>query len=227
MADYKQPLQVIDFPRATLTTLSPGSDRERATLVWSVLNNNPRLTCWTRVADDKDKGRIQAGIGIVAMLAMLDRMEAVFTGSPNQREAMDVVGMNKDAQGNLVDRTKIMTSRVLFGKNADGICWISLVSSDDSRPRIVFNYGAFDWHPFRKGNGDEFTAEEISQLHAVSMVRYLRETFLKHDKGVTPEEKKAMSESRQKGTPNRSDNNSYAPKPKANSDFSDLSDFSL
>lgn len=227
MANYDQPLQVLDFPRATMFTQSPGSDKERASLVWSVLNNNPRLTCWTRVADDKDKGRIQAGIGIVAMLAMLDRMEVVYSGPAGEKEAVDVLGANKDAAGNFIDRNKIMTSRVLFGKDADGICWISLVSNDESRPRIAFKFGAFEWHPLRKGNGEEFTATEISQIHALSIVKYLKETFLKHDKGVTPEEKKAASEARQKNFTNRQENRRPAqqrPAEKPMSDFNE-SDF--
>lgn len=230
MADYQQPLQVLDFPRASMYTLAPGSDRERASLVWSVLNGNPRLTCWTRVPDDKDKGRIQAGIGITAMLAMLSRMEEIYKGAPDDRNAMDVLGANKDASGNLIDRTRVMTSRVLFGKNADGICWISLVSADESRPRIVFNFGAFEWHPLRKRNGEEFTASEISQVHALSVVEYLRNSFLKLDKGVTPEEKKAMSESRQKGNTNSQNRTSsysqQSSSPKIMNEFNE-NDFNL
>lgn len=212
---FSTPLEILEFPRASLFTPAPETERERASCQFSILNNNPRISVWPRVPSDTIKAPIAAGFGTPSMLRLLDAMEEIYKGPRGTREACTVEGYPEDENGKGgPDRRKIVKSEVIYGRDDEGICWISVVSRQQERPKLIFKYTGDFFHNFRKGDGSDFAPDEASQRHAIGNVRYLRAQYEKHDAGVTPEQKKAFADSRKSRQGGGQNNNDYAPKPK-------------
>lgn len=219
MANFDTPLDILDFPRAALFTQAPGSDRDRASFNAGMFNNNPRFTVWTRVAEDmagRKKGKIDAGIGILAMRAILDQMEAIFSGPAGGRNDAGTLVRNRDEDTGDQAPGNHLGSVLYFGKSKEGICWVSLWDAeDDTRPRIVFQFTGFEYHPFKDGSGQPFSDVQMSQIHALAWVRYLRDAFTQADKGQTPEQRKAQSEAwKARKNGGKGSNQSFQSRPK-------------
>lgn len=216
MSDYKPPLNVLEFPRATLYTPAPGTDNERASLGWSLLNDNPRVTVWTR-SDDKEKGPITAGIGHEALEGILSEARKLFESGQVDTLAFDNLTSLRADETSRSER--VIKSSLMFGRDPDGICFISLISSDDSRPQIVFPFKGLEWHVGRR-KSKPFTAAENSTIQAIAMVNYIGKCMSGAIRGQTREERQAMTEQRKA----RRDK-SYQAKPGARTqpenDFSD------
>lgn len=189
---FKTPLDVLEFPRATLYTPAPGVDNERSSLNWSTLNGQPRVTVWTRV-DDKEKGPIQAGIGHEYIQGILGAAEELYRSGKIDTIAFDNMKNNPGEDGRAGER--VISSTLMFGRDEEGVCFVSLTSNDDSRPRIIFPFTGFVWHKPRRKSGP-IPASELSTIQAVSMISYLRDCFSKSVKGQTREELKEISERR-------------------------------
>lgn len=194
MSDFQTPIDALEFPRATLYTPAPGVENERASFGWSLFNGNPRITVWTRV-DDKEKGPISAGIGHEALEAIFDQAEQIF-GTPGLIDtiAADTMIPPKRDDGNEA-RQKVLGSTFYFGRGENGMCFFTLKSGDADRPEIVFEFRAFEWHPMRR-KSKPYTEEEMSSIHALAIVRYLRKALFGNIKGQTREERRAQAEAR-------------------------------
>lgn len=194
MSDFALPLDVLEFPRATLYTQAPGVENERASFGWSLLNGNPRITVWTRV-DDKEKGPITGGIGPEVIEGIFDQIEALFA----DQDRVDVLGFDCLVQAKRDDgqmtRDKKLAATFYAGRGEDGLCFFSMKSADTDRPEIIFQFRAFEWHPMRR-RSKPLSDAEISMIHGVSMVKYLRKALSTGIRGQTREERKAISEAR-------------------------------
>lgn len=203
MSNNKFSGSIYEFPRASLFAPAPETERERSSLQWSILNGNPRISVWTRVPSDSAfRGPIAAGFGVTSMEMLLNAMEQIYSGPNNKREAYTVEGFPENSDGEKVNgpRQKIIKSTVKYGKDENGICWIAVEDNINDRPKLVFKFVDEFFHHFRI-EGQEISESEASQRQAVGIVRYLRTRFAQHDRGVTPEEKKAFSDSRKQGRP--------------------------
>lgn len=214
-AANRGPLDVLEFPMASLFTPAPGSDRDRASLNWSILNGNPRISVWTRVQGEKSP--IQGGIGGPAMQALLDDMEDCYLGNGRKKRKFDVMTRPKTEDGSTTgEYRKVLACTVKYGiDEEDGLCWIMVESADDSRAKIVFKYRGFEWHPMATDEG-ALSEPAASRVHALASVRYLRQIFIQHSKGQTQEERKARAEqfkARKNGGQSGGQRSSYQAKP--------------
>ena len=191
MTTYTTPLDVLEFPRLSMYTAAPGVERERSSLGWSLLNSNPRCTVWTRV-DDKEKGPIQAGIGVEALQAIYDEAMRIFS---NETVVDTFVAdtAKRDEQSNNFE--KVVTSTLALGRGDDGLCFIGLKSSDPSRPEIIFQFKGYEYHPFRRKSG-AISESEMSSIHARAYMHALKSALLENPRGQTQEERKAAAERR-------------------------------
>ncbi len=191
--------QIHEFPWASLYTPTPGKDRERSSLNWSILNGNPRVTVWTRIDDEevakgKKKGPIQAGFGQAIIMDVLDEAESFF-----ETDAVDTLAwdnsVNAKSETEQSGFEKVIGTTLIIGRQEDGLCYIGLKSADTSRPELMFYFKGFDWHnPRRKSS--PVTDAERSKRHALATIRYLRSSIQNHMRGQTPEERRAQSEAR-------------------------------
>lgn len=191
--NFQSDFKSFDFPRASLFTQAPEAEKERSSFQWSVFNGNPRITVWTRVPSDKDKPPISVGIGMTAFMELTAAMEAIFRGPPGGAEAMVTNGYPKDLDPSQTSRQMVPLSTLRYGRDAEGICWVSLESNTEDRPKIVFRWTGNNFHNFRDKSGP-LTQDVASQRQAIGDMNYLRTVMTNHDRGVTPEERKAFTE---------------------------------
>lgn len=232
MADqFSTPLNVIEFPRATLFVQAPGMENDRSSMNFSMLNENPRITVWTRV-DDKDKGPIQAGIGQEYIKGIFGQIKTFFESDIVDTLAFDNLKPSEGEDGRPGER--VIRSTFMAGRDEEGLCFYSLTSSDDSRPKIIFPFRGMEWHKPRR-RSTPFSPRELSTIHAVSWTDYIERCFNGQIKGQTPEERKAISEARKArrggGSYNRGGGGNFQSKPSQQNrvavDLGDTSDFAF
>ena len=195
---------VIDIDRCQLYTQAPGSETDRSSLLWQMYNANtgmgwnPRITVWTRVAGDEKKPPITAAMNIVSAHTLIDLIEQACSEEPGWRAPA------LTCEGNKYDRdTKEklpgihVLSKVLVGKDKDGCVWISVLSDDDTRPRIQFKYGLGDYHHFEHRDGSRYTEAEMSVVAARACVRVLRDAFARYIPLVDDDARKSRAEARE------------------------------
>lgn len=199
MSDFKPTFETLEFPRASSYTPAPGKEKERSSIGWSLFNGNPRITVWTRVDDDKivngkKQGPISAGIGHEYIEGVLGAAIELYKSGDVDVLIYDNM-INPKMDDGSISYEKTVGSSLIFGRGEDGICYYGLKSADESRPVIMFQFNGFEWHVPRRRSAP-LTKEELSTIHAVSMMTYIKEAMLSGIRGQTPEERKAISERR-------------------------------
>lgn len=190
MTTYSTPLDILEFPRLTLFTQAPGTERDRSSFGFSLMNGGPRFTTWTRV-DDKEKGPIAAGIGIEALKAVIIEARRVWSLEKPIQDISAIDTLKRDEESATFD--KVVSSTLVIGRDQDGICFIGLKSADTSRPEIIFHFKGLEYHPFRRKSGP-IPEDEMSAIHANGWLSALEAIVNANVKGQTPEERKAQSE---------------------------------
>lgn len=199
MSDIKPNYETLEFPRASSYTPAPGKEKERSSINWSLFNGNPRITVWTRVDDDKivngkKQGPISAGIGHEYIEGILGAAINLYKSGEVDILIYDNM-INPKMEDGSISYEKVVGSSLIFGRGEDGICYYGLKSADESRPVIMFQFNGFEWHVPRRRN-TPFSKEELSTIHAVSMMTYIKEAMMSGIRGQTPEERKAVAERR-------------------------------
>lgn len=191
MSDFKTPMDILEFPRLSLYTPTPGMDKERSSFGVSLLNKNPRFTVWTRI-DDKENGPIAAGIGPEALEGFVDMCMDI-VNNPDMIDAIAFDTCKPDPDS--TQFAKVVSSTLTFGRGEDGLCFIGLRSADSTRPVLVFQFRAFEWHPFRR-KSKPYTESEMSTIHAKAWLTNMSKSVLSAPAGQTPEQRKALAEQR-------------------------------
>ena len=98
--------------------------------------------------------------------------------------------------------------------------WLSVISEDETRPRIQFKYGLGDYHHFEHKDGTRYTEAEISVVAAKASVRVLRNVLEKYVPYIDEATRKSRAEAREA----RKSRGSNPSKPKVSmpSDFDDI-----
>lgn len=217
-------------------TPAPGKENERASSDWSVFNDSPRLTVWTRVDDaeitatGKAKGPISVSIGYEVFEDLADEIIKFYQSGVKDVRGVENMGRPKNLDGTS-NFEKVHQSTLIYGRGEDGICYYGLQSTDESRPVIMFKFSGFEWHK-PKRRGGSFTEEELSTIHAVGMWKYIKSAMLSGIRGQSPEERKAQAErwkARREGRPANGGGGNSRPKPAADmsSGFGDDGSFSF
>lgn len=195
---------VVEIDRCQMYTQAPGSENERSSLLWQFYNANtgmgwnPRITIWSRVQGDEKKLPISAPMNVVSMTALLDMIERACTLEPGERAgALTCEGNKYDP----VSKDRLpgihVLSRVLVGKDKEGCVWISVLSEDETRPRIQFKYGLGDYHHFIHADGTRYTEAEMSVVAAKAAVKVLREAIAKYLPYIDDEARKSRIDARE------------------------------
>lgn len=152
------------------------SEPRSSKLSWGIYKNqynttNPRITVFTNMASDTARnGVISAPMNPGVMLSFLRIFEGIIMGDKADRGKVTCKTNSRDDQGNSsAAGEKIVMSEVIYGKDEDGTCWISVVAKD--RPRIKFEFGISDYHEIFHGDGTAFTKGEASASAALTAIR--------------------------------------------------------
>lgn len=156
----------------------PG-DNGSPRLVWGARGSNPRLTVYTNESkENKKQNVIYAGMDPVTAMQLLLSFEAILKGPNNVTGKIVNYTAPKTEDGKPGD--KVVLSETLYGKDENGIAWISLIQ--EGKPKIKFEYRPSNWHKFFKkvdGQVTEITESEASVGQAMSTIMVLKKVLFK------------------------------------------------
>lgn len=176
MADFT-PVQraknALDNRKLNLSCKCPADQSKWSSLIWGLYANNPRITVYTGDPSDqgesKGYGKITANLDLPTFYAFLQAMYEVIDSEGEFKTKLE----NKNfifPQGKRSEKP-VNVSDLWFGKDKDGIIWISVTARD--RPKIKFTFGPTEFHNFVNGDGSQASPAKISKLYAKAYVKIL------------------------------------------------------
>lgn len=171
--DTPQKTLIQEMNRYGMFTPAPGVEGKRSRLAWGVLYDNPRITVFTNIPNDKN-GVISAPMNPEIFFTLLDSIEKVALGENNNKGYIECYTAPKTDNGRQSNE-RILLSQVWYGKDENGIVWICLIAAD--RPKIKFEFKISDFHKIFKGDGTQLTESEGSVLECIAKTRGLRAAY--------------------------------------------------
>lgn len=109
----------------------------RARLTWGLINGNPRVTVFTNdPSDTVDNKVIPFNMTYEILFILFDVIEKI---AKNQGEIRRIFKYSRRVYENGKPTDDIVeVSKLLVGKDNDGMCWISVTA--DNRPQIKFEF---------------------------------------------------------------------------------------
>lgn len=151
-----------------------------ARLDWGLFTNNPRITVYTNDPNDQqnENGKIAAHLDARVFMELMQKIYTVVDGPNGYKEKLDC--NNYTFYGGQRSKAPELVSEVWFGKDDDGVVWISVVDAKKrDRPKIKFKIQTPDFHRFVKANGEPFSPGEGSLAATKGYVRLL-ENLMTH-----------------------------------------------
>ena len=159
----------LDNNKLNLTAVN--SKGKKASLLWQLMNNNPRIVVYTNDPDDQTNyGKIPAKIDAPIFFAFMNLIEQAINAPGEFKGKID--NSNFTWNGGKRAETPTVESSLLAGKDADGVVWVAV--SAPSRPQIKFPFINPEFHSFVHKDGTAYSKAETSVLMAKSYLDVLR-----------------------------------------------------
>jgi uncharacterized membrane protein YgcG len=195
MSDFRKERKKIAFDnrKLHLSTPCPTAKGKYSSLQVNLFSNNPRITVYTNDPDDqgesKQYGKITANLDAQVFMVFLGALAKIIDGPAGQEDKVKIENKNFIFPGGKRSESPVVQSELHFGKDAEGVVWVSVTARD--RPRIKFPFGKSDFHTLFHKTGEQYSNGEQSALFARGWVR-LMENMLAHllvTEYVEPEKK--------------------------------------
>lgn len=173
-----------ELEKFQIFTETPGVEGKRSRLGWSSYRGNPRINVFTNVPNDAQKGMMSAAMNPETFLIFLNMLEEFAVKPGEQKAKIDCYTIPRAIEGQERSTDKILASEIYFGRDAQGILWISVVVAN--RPKIKFEFKISDFHKIYKGDGTQLTPADGSSLQTLATVKALRTVFMEHMSELRP-----------------------------------------
>lgn len=176
--DAQQPVdRIIEIDRLALYAPALEGDTRSPRLAWCIYKGNPRLTVFTNTKTDSvSSGIIPAPMDPRTFFAFLEALRACANGEPGKKGKVTCLTSNRDDNGNgSATGEKVLLSEIVYGKDDQGIVWISVIAKD--RPRIKFEHHISDYHEIFHGDGTPLSKSESSAAHAIATIDLAKEIY--------------------------------------------------
>jgi hypothetical protein len=164
--------KIHDFEQFTFWAASPDRPGYRARMVFGERNGAPRVSMFPN--SESGPKVVSAGMAPLIFLELLERIEAIAQGPNGQKDKLENLDMDPNAErtDNFDDVAKIPRNVFHFGKGEDGVCWMAMQQANV--PNIRFTILSSAWHHFFKKDGTRITPEEGSVSQTMALVAALR-----------------------------------------------------
>lgn len=152
-----------------------GTGSSRARLAWSIRDANPRISVYTNDPNDKtDYGIISAPLNPETFFMFVSLFEkACLSNAPVGYKIENYRGVYENDK--LTDK-KVHVSDLVFGKDNEGIMYLSVVANN--RPKVKFVFTLSDYHKIVRSDGESISNSEMSVLLARSTINALRDIYI-------------------------------------------------
>lgn len=169
--------KIYDLQQFTLYTAPVEGSTRRPMMKFGERNGAPRITVIPNAG--KPPTVISAGFFPDIFESFLTEFEKIAKeGAPGVSAALDNLQKDPTFEGktkNFDDVPKVVKNTLYFGKDEEGVCWLSL--SQPNSEKIVFRILPSSWHVFRFSDGREMTKARASELATVSFIVSLRRSL--------------------------------------------------
>lgn len=176
--DRPKPVKtILDHYGMKLSTKPQAGSQRKPTLAVRIYDNQPMFVVYTNVEGDKENGKIEASTDTPTFFYVLKLLKDMIAGPVDNRRTIEIKKRKFQAGGRLSDQA-ILDSKIVVGKDKDGIVYIGVTSWDGSRPQIRFPFKLSENSiPYRtvNGNAERIPDDEISAGVATSYVTYMEE----------------------------------------------------
>jgi hypothetical protein len=135
----------------------------------------PRITVFTNDPEDSGEkngyGKITANLDPVVFFALMGKLQKIIDGPDGVEDKVKCENKNFTFPGGKRSEEPTVVSELHFGKDVDGVVWISVTAQN--RPRIKFPFGPNDFHTLFHRGGEQFSKGEASSLWAAGWVRLM------------------------------------------------------
>jgi hypothetical protein len=162
------------------TMYADNNTGKKAKLCWCIRESSPRITVYTNnPLDTVSKGVINCPMNPETFFLFVDLFEQVLKGPNDKKYKINCFnGYNPETGTYDSQGPKNLVCELWFGKDEEGIAWISLIAPE--RPQIKFVFKLSDFHGVTKGNGDSFSVSELSVLQAQATIIPLKHIYYQH-----------------------------------------------
>lgn len=199
--------------KLTLSAPAVAGGKKRPTMKFDIFKNNPQINVYTNVEGDKDNGVIRASMDINTFYVVIEAVKMCINSPTPIKYVIENMTRGKGQ-----DKELKLVSKTIIGRDEKSI-FLSVMSADESRPKIKFAFGQSYYHKISTAGGQPLTDIEISCMVAKAWTSYMDELMatLMAD-NFTEEEPYDWKSKKQGGG-----SNNYQQKeaPKASSGFDD------
>lgn len=164
--------KIHEINRFTMFTPAPGVEGKQSRLAWCVRDGQPRITVYTNIPSDATNmyGILSANMNPETFFVFLDELEKIALGQPNVKRCINCYTAFRQENG--APGEKKLMSKLLFGKDENGMVWLSIVS--DNRPKIKFEIKFSDWHELLHEDGSSPPQSELSVAQTLGICKAMR-----------------------------------------------------
>lgn len=148
--------------------------RQTPRLVWSEWRGNPRITVYTNNPKDTlNYGMINAPMNPETFFAFLNELEDMANGPNGVKGNLACYTRFKNPEGGYGEKT--LLSNLLFGKDDEGMIWLSVISG--TRPKIKFEFTISDFHEFTFSDGRPVDKASSSKRQLLGLLKPIRDVY--------------------------------------------------
>jgi len=138
---------------------------------------NVRITVFTRDPEDQGErngyGKIIANLDPIVFFAFLNKLEAFANGAAGTEEKLKLEEKGYGFFGGKRSEAPVVKSELHFGKDADGVVWVSVILPN--RPKIKFPFGPSDFYNLVHRSGEQVSKAEASVMWANGWIALMRQ----------------------------------------------------
>lgn len=164
----------IALDNSKLNLQAPNAAGKMATLKFGFVNNNPRLTVWTNDPNDTtDNGKITAALNLPVFFDWLELIKDAAMAENGFKSAIE--NKNYIFPGGKRSETPVVTSRLIAGKDENGLVYVSVTAHQ--RPNLKFVFKTDSFHSFKDAQGNEMDRAQASKYCALGFYNLMSRMY--------------------------------------------------
>lgn len=174
MSDFKpQPREKNALDNNKFNLSAKNDEGFRASMLFALVNNNPRVTVYTNVPNDKDNnyGKLDAKLDAPTFMLFVDRVEDLARKGEGKK-IYSIDNMKQKFVNNKPSDEWYALNTLKFGRDEDGQIWVSII--ERNRPKIKFVFTNPQYHVLKNADGTDMSPGEVSRMYTLAWAGVMR-----------------------------------------------------
>lgn len=185
------------FDSRAVAWVSGGNENERARLVLSFRDGNPRLTAYSNIKNPKE-GIIPFPTDLTTFTYVLSTIKEIADSPNGTKRSID--SLTTQYENDKPTANKKLVSTLYIGKSNSGIVYLSIIAPD--KPKYVFEIKPSEWHIFKNSDGEKIEDSKVSSAMAKGLadvfLNYVSMVFMEYSKELALDKSASETNSNKK-----------------------------